>query len=114
MKEYTYGYIYDTAYNLGKALAHRGLAFKEELYGMKVMGIYSKNRFEWFIADWACLLFNYVLAPLYDSLGKENLAHCINITGTTTLFVSSKTAESLLKFHQKGTLKTVISFDKLD
>jgi DNA-directed RNA polymerase subunit F len=42
------------------------------------------------------------------------LSHCVNITGIQTLFVSAKTAEELLKFHQKGTLKTLIHFDKLD
>jgi len=54
-----------------------------------------------------------VLAPLYDTLGKESLAHCISLTGITTLFVSAKAAEELLKFHQKGTLKTLILFDEL-
>jgi long-chain acyl-CoA synthetase len=98
---------------LGKALAHRNLAVKEDLYGLRILGIYSRNRLEWFLADWACSIFGYVMSPLYDSLGKENFAHCINISGTTTLFISSQTANELCKFHQKTTLKTLVLFDKL-
>jgi long-subunit acyl-CoA synthetase (AMP-forming) len=55
---------------LGKALAHRKLAAKQDIDNVNVIGIYSRNRKEWFLTDWACALFGYVLAPLYDTLGK--------------------------------------------
>ena len=78
---------------------------------MNIVGIYSKNRLEWYVADWACALFGITVSPLYDTLGKENLEYCIELCGMTTLFVSNKTAEAIEKFQQKGTLKTLIVFD---
>ena len=44
---------------------------------MNLVGVFSKNRLEWFQLDWACVLFGYTLAPLYDTLGKENLGYCL-------------------------------------
>lgn len=64
---------------------------------MKLIGIYSKNRYEWFITDWACAHFGLTSVPLYDTLGIENMSYCLNQTLITTLFVSSITVKSLLK-----------------
>ena len=80
---------------------------------MKLIGIYSKNMFEWFVTDWACSLFGMTIVPLYDTLGKENLLYCIEMTGITTLFVSSKTAIEICKLESKGSLKTLVLFDKI-
>ena len=44
LKEYTYNQIYNFAYNLGKSIRNRKLAFKEDLFGFSTLGIYSKNR----------------------------------------------------------------------
>lgn len=81
---------------------------------MRLMGIYSKNRYEWFMADWACLLFGLVSVPFYDTLGLENLSYCLNITQLTSLFVSADTAKTLLKLKDIGNLRTLVVFDKLD
>ena len=55
---------------LGKAMHDRKMAIKEPVRGMNLVGIFSKNRLEWFQVDWACILFGYTLAPLYDTLGQ--------------------------------------------
>jgi long-chain acyl-CoA synthetase len=78
------------------------------------MGIYSKNRYEWFITDWACALFGITSVPLYDTLGVENLTFCLNQTLMTSIFVSNQTVKSLLKLQDLGKLKLVISYDPLD
>jgi long-chain acyl-CoA synthetase len=78
---------------------------------MRLVGIYSKNRLEWFITDWACALFGFTVVPLYDTLGADNLAYCIEMTGLTSLFVSCKTAAEVCKFKEKGSLKTLIVYD---
>jgi long-chain acyl-CoA synthetase len=36
---------------------------------LKLVGVYSKNRYEWFLADWAFALFGITNVPLYDTLG---------------------------------------------
>jgi len=55
---------------------------------MKFIGIYAKNRYEWFITDWACAFFGITSVPLYDTLGVQNLSFCLKQTEMTTLFVS--------------------------
>ena len=98
---------------MGKALHDRKLAYKEPELGMRLIGIYSKNRLEWYVSDWACALFGYTVCPLYDTLGKENLEYCIDLCKMTTCFVSGKTAESIEKFKQKGSLRTIICYDEI-
>jgi hypothetical protein len=44
VKDYTYGQIYDYAFNLGKSIRNRQLAFKEDQFGFNTLGVYSKNR----------------------------------------------------------------------
>ena len=77
VKEHSYRTIYSQAYNLGKAIMANKLFFVEPERSMKIVGIFSKNRLEWFITDWACSLFGITTVPLYDTLGKENLTYCI-------------------------------------
>lgn len=81
---------------------------------MNLVGIYSKNRMEWYVADWACALFGFTVSPLYSTLGKDNLSYCIDLCGITTLFVEANTAAELYHFKQKGSLKTLICFDEID
>ena len=47
---------------------------------MGFIGIYSKNRLEWLITDFACTLFGLTSVPLYDTLGLENLTYCLKQT----------------------------------
>lgn len=79
-----------------------------------MVGIYSRNRYEWFVTDWACILFGITSVPLYDTLGVENLSYCINQTGMTTLFVNPDTIKILLKLKDFGQLRTLISYDKVE
>jgi long-chain acyl-CoA synthetase len=80
---------------------------------MKLVGIYSKNRYEWFVTDWACALTGITTVPLYDTLGVENISYCLNQTEITTLFVSAVTVNTLLALKDFGKLKTLITFDEL-
>lgn len=81
---------------------------------MRLIGIYSKNRYEWFITDWACVLFGITTVPLYDTLGVENLSYCLHQTEMTSLFVSSSSLKTLLELKDMGKLRTIISYDPLD
>lgn len=114
IRAHTYNEVYDNAYNLGRFLFGKQLFHAEELYGMKLAGIYSKNRYEWFITDWACILFGLTSVPLYDTLGVENLTFCLNQTLMTTIFVSNTTIKTLLKLENIGRIRNIISYDPLD
>jgi long-chain acyl-CoA synthetase len=78
---------------------------------MKLLGIYSRNRYEWFVTDWACALLGITTVPLYDTLGVENISYCLNQTDLTALFVTAATVNTLLTLKDLGKLKTIISFD---
>jgi long-chain acyl-CoA synthetase len=81
---------------------------------MKLIGVFSKNRCEWFIFDWACMLLGLTSVPLYDTLGIENLTYCLKQTEMTTILVSSDTLKTFLDLKDIGKVKTIISFDPVD
>ena len=55
--------------NLGSGMMNQKLYSIPEGEKFKLVGIFSKNRVEWGITDWACLLYNFTTIPLYDTLG---------------------------------------------
>jgi long-chain acyl-CoA synthetase len=81
---------------------------------MRLIGIYSKNRFEWLVSDWACIIFGLTTVPLYDTLGIDNLSFCLNQTEISTMFASLSTIKTLLKLKDHGKLQTIISYDEVD
>ena len=56
-----------------------------------MLGIFSKNRYEWLLVDNCCILYGLTVVPLYDTFGMENLSYCFNHTNITTCFCSSET-----------------------
>jgi long-chain acyl-CoA synthetase len=81
---------------------------------MNFMGIYSKNRQEWMVTDWACVLFGFTSVPLLDLMGgHENKLHTLKSTQLQTLFVSSANIDTLLKLDDFAMIKTLVSYDQL-
>ena len=80
---------------------------------MNLIGIFSKNRYEWMVTDVACCLYGLTLVPLYDTLGIENLSYCLNHSGITTLFCTAQTVKTLIGLKDFGNLKNVVSYDTL-
>jgi long-chain acyl-CoA synthetase len=81
--------------------------------GLKLVGIFSKNRYEWLVSDIACCIFGVTIVPLYETLGMENLSYCLNHSEITTCFVSGETAKTLLKLKNHGKLTDLIIFDEI-
>ncbi|XP_074648180.1 long-chain-fatty-acid--CoA ligase 5-like isoform X2 [Tubulanus polymorphus] len=66
------------------------------------IGIYSKNRPEWFFVDLACHMFSMVIVPLYSSLGAEASAYMIRETFLETIIVEDeKKARDILSVSEK-------------
>lgn len=61
------------------------------------LGIYSKNREEWAIADLACMSSSVTIVPVYESLGPDALAFIIRQTELTTLCVEKKGIDLIIK-----------------
>lgn len=67
----------------------RLLHFEDEKYpearAMKIVGIYSKNCIEWFIAEQGCNAYGMTLCPLYDTLGIEALEFILRQTSKSSM-----------------------------
>lgn len=57
----------------------------EFIYQLRLIGLYSKNRAEWVIAEQACNAYRGVVVPLYDTLGAEAAAYILRQTGMPTI-----------------------------
>lgn len=80
---------------------------------MKLIGICSKNRMEWNITDFACILYGFTLVPFYDTFGVENLTYCLQNSGISTLIVGLQDTFNILKVKNLANLKNLICLDKL-
>ena len=113
MRDFNYAQLHEMSMALGKSLYHRKLWFEEEEeLKMHLVGVYAKNRYEWFVYDWACCLFGFTTVPLYDTLGIENLTYCLNQTGLTTLFLEKEVLKNIINLKDRGNLRTLILFDE--
>ena len=65
------------------------LAFLGAAVQFRLVGLYSKNRYEWVIAEQACNAYGYISVPLYDTLGADAVAFVIGQTSMATLFVEA-------------------------
>ena len=63
----TYGEVAERVSSLAS-----GLAKYTTIPTKANVGIYAKNRAEWVIAEQACFGRNWVVVPLYDTLGKDS------------------------------------------
>ena len=41
-------------------------------YKLKMVAAFSKNREEWLLLEYANILYNYTMIPLYDTLGNQH------------------------------------------
>lgn len=98
---------------LGSFILSNKLEHHESIHGMKLIGIFSKNRYEWMVADVACILYGLTMVPLYDTLGIDNLSYCLQHSGVTTLFVTNETIKTILNLKSLGNLSNLICFDPL-
>lgn len=80
------------------------------------LGIYSKNREEWAIADIACMKSSTTIVPFYDSLGMDALSLVINQTELITMCIEKSQIDNLLNVKQtkSPTLKNLIIFDEIE
>lgn len=81
---------------------------------MNFVGIFSKNRVEWSIVDWASILFKVVTVPIYDTLGDENISYVLNHVSMKTVFVDSVALQSLKNTKNLHKLKWIVLFDPID
>lgn len=79
----TYGVVGERVANLAAGLASFDLPKNSNV------GIYSINRPEWVMAEYACYFNSYVTVPLYDTLGDDALEFICDQTDLNVLFASN-------------------------
>mmetsp|Transcript_16150 Transcript_16150/g.34928 ORF Transcript_16150/g.34928 Transcript_16150/m.34928 type:complete len:681 (+) Transcript_16150:140-2182(+) len=67
-----------------------------ELNGKGLIGLYSKNRPEWVIAEQGCYSQSIIPVPSYDTLGADSIAYVINQTNMKTMVCSEEVVENLI------------------
>ncbi|EUD74613.1 long-chain acyl-CoA synthetase [Plasmodium vinckei petteri] len=63
---------------------------------LKIMGIWSKNRPEWYMTDIACAAINFVTVPIYDTIGINSVKSIIQKTEMKVCCVEAEKLESLI------------------
>jgi long-chain acyl-CoA synthetase len=78
---------------------------------LKMMGLYSRNRPEWAIVNWAVMHFSGTVVTLYNTLGEDSLKYAFDHTEMTIVSCDEASFKKLLTFRKDGgikSLKTVI------
>ncbi|XP_067672294.1 long-chain-fatty-acid--CoA ligase 5-like [Haliotis asinina] len=94
-KEYewlSYNEVYEKARAFGSGLLHKGVKPGMDSF----IGIYSKNKIEWTVAEQANNMFSIVTVPLYDTLGIQACIYIINQTELNTLVCDSPDKAQLI------------------
>lgn len=90
----TYNQVAAIIDNIGSAIVHLDLAPPaapaegSTTPGPRMIAIFSKNRWEWAVAQQACFRAKAASVPLYDTLGPEAAAFIIQQTAVKTMFCS--------------------------
>lgn len=89
--------------------------YKEKLLGF--VGIYSKNRPEWALINWAWVHFSATVVSLYNTLGEESLSYAINHTELGIIAWDTPSLQKILNLRKKGKamiIKQLIAFDNVE
>lgn len=62
-----------------------------------MVGVFSKNREEWLLLEFANILYGNTMIPLYDTLGLESIPYILEQTKLVTLFISAGSVDTILK-----------------
>nr|XP_019007614.1 long-chain acyl-CoA synthetase [Kwoniella pini CBS 10737]OCF46395.1 long-chain acyl-CoA synthetase [Kwoniella pini CBS 10737] len=78
------------------------------------VGVWSKNREEWQVVDFACQAYGLVGVSLYETLGPDVAQYITNHCPLPIIFASSNHLSSLLKIAPNcPSLKIIVSMDPL-
>ncbi|EGT48080.1 hypothetical protein CAEBREN_08383 [Caenorhabditis brenneri] len=107
----TYEQAIETSDHVSQAIRKLGIETGDETN----IGIYSKNRPEWIIADMAIHNFSNVSVPLYDTITNDDMHFISNLCELKLMFVDleDKTKQLIRDKSYLPTLKYIVQFDKV-
>jgi long-chain acyl-CoA synthetase len=85
---------------IGSGILHLGMAPPNST-GHRMVGLYSKNRYEWVIAEQACHAYSLVDVPIYDTLGPEAMDFVLAQTQMATVFCDRAGVEKLVEAKKR-------------
>lgn len=98
----------------GSGMLDLGLA-PRDAQGHRLVGLFSKNRYEWVVVEQACHAFGMADVPLYDTLGAEAITHILAETGVATVFCDRAGVAKLLAARAAGSnLANIVCYDSWD
>lgn len=97
----TYGEVAERVSNLAS-----GLIKYTNIHAKANVGIYAKNRAEWVIAEQACFGRNWVVVPLYDTLGRDSIEYICKQCEIKLVFTTSDKTEKLT-----GLIENIVLMD---
>ncbi|OMJ84629.1 hypothetical protein SteCoe_14221 [Stentor coeruleus] len=112
----THSEVREKSQKLGFGLHQLGLTELNE-EGHSFIGIYSKNRYEWLVADFACISQNITTVPLYDVQQSDTISMIVNQTNMKGIFCSSNLTSNLIKLKTQGIINAIhciIQFEDVD
>ncbi|KAJ1936112.1 medium-chain fatty acid-CoA ligase faa2, partial [Linderina macrospora] len=113
----TYQQAYERILNIGSGLVH--VYKKDVLPDADInsitrlpLGMYSINRVEWTLADYAGVSQNFYSVALYDTLGADSIEYIMNHANIQVLVCSLDKVPKILQLREKlPMLKAIISLD---
>ncbi|CAI2361326.1 unnamed protein product [Moneuplotes crassus] len=83
----------------------------------KFVGLYSRNRPEWALVNWALVHFSGTVVSLYNTLGEESLCYAVDHTDLGIVACDKASFKKMLNLRKEGNAKTIkhlIAFDEVD
>ncbi|GAB9467057.1 Long-chain-fatty-acid-coa ligase [Globisporangium polare] len=80
-----------------------------------IVGVFSKNRYEWSVVEHSANRMAYTLVPLYDTLGPLAVPFIINHTEMKVVFCAKAQFQTLMEcVHECSTLEVVVQYEDVD
>mmetsp|Transcript_16392 Transcript_16392/g.30871 ORF Transcript_16392/g.30871 Transcript_16392/m.30871 type:complete len:680 (-) Transcript_16392:164-2203(-) len=95
----TYEQIGKRADNFGSGLVNLDLCPAKpdpEVLNRGMLGLYSKNRLEWVVAEQGCFTQSVVTVPMYDTLGPDSVAYVIKQCELKTVICSAEVMQNVV------------------
>lgn len=98
----------ELVYHLAKSLEKLGLKRGDKA------AIISESRFEWVVADFACIMCGVTTIPVYTTMTQEQIRFILEHSETGICFVSNKMLAEKVNavFDELPALKKIITFNK--
>lgn len=80
-----------------------------------LVGVFSKNRYEWALVEHSCNRMTYTLVPLYDTLGPTAVPFMMNQTEMKVIFCAKEQFATLMHcVDECHHVETIIQFEDVD